>query len=70
MKLIRAPWIRCRADEVGGFYFEMRWRKQSFIVVAYTEDEARNWWDGLSDAERSEVLGLEDRSSSDQATLF
>jgi hypothetical protein len=70
MKLIRAPWIRCRADEVGGYYFEMQWRKQSFIVLAYSEGEARKWWDGLSDVERSEVLGLDEGSSADQATLF
>jgi len=70
MKLIRVPWIRCRADEVGGYYCEMEWRKHSFIVLAYTPQEARDWWGGLSDAERNEVLGLEERSEADQSTLF
>jgi hypothetical protein len=70
MKLIRVPWIRCRADEVGGYYFEMQWRKHSFIVLAYTEREARNWWDELSDAERNEVLGLDAQTDTGQTTLF
>jgi hypothetical protein len=70
MKLIRAPWIRCRADEAGGYFLEMQWRKHSFVVLAYSAQEARDWWGGLSDAERDELLGLEEGTDTDQSTLF
>ena len=67
MKIIRVPWIRCRADEIGALNIDMQWRKQTFSVLAYSEKEGREWWDGLSEAERNEVLGLEDV---EQTSLF
>jgi hypothetical protein len=70
MKVIRVPWIRCRADEEGAQFFEMQWRKQTFKVLAYSEREAREWWSGLSEAERNPVLGLEDGDRVDEASLF
>jgi hypothetical protein len=63
MKLIRVPWIRCRADEEGAKPYEMKWRQQIFSVLAHSESEAREWWFGLSDAERNPVLGLDDDQS-------
>ena len=60
MKVIRVPWIRCRADEVGTCSIEVQWRKQSFRLLAYSEREAQEWWGGLRDEERDEALGVED----------
>jgi hypothetical protein len=71
MKVIRVPWIRCRADEAGAQVFEMQWRKQIFRVLAYSEGEAREWWDGLSEAERRPVAGLaDDDDQMGQTSLF
>lgn len=70
MKVIRVPWIRCRADEIDARPYEMEWRRQSFSVLAYTENEAREWWEGLEDAEREQLLGMVAVDSSDQAALF
>jgi hypothetical protein len=70
MKVIRVPWIRCRADEIGAQIFEMQWRKQTFKVLAHSENEARDWWNGLSDAERAPVAGLDDDDRVEQANLF
>jgi len=64
--MIRVPWIRCRADEAGAQLFEMEWRRQIFSVLAHSESETREWWGGLSDAERNPVIGLEE----EQAGLF
>ena len=70
MKVIRVPWIRCRADEVGTCSIDVQWRKQSFRLVAYSEREAQVWWGGLRDEERNEVLGVESVSAeSEQASL-
>jgi len=44
----------------------MEWRQQILSVLAHSEFESREWWGGLSDAERNPVLGLED----EQASLF
>ena len=60
MKIIRVPWIRCRADEVGTCSIDVQWRKQSFKILAYSEREAQEWWGGLRDEERDEVIGAED----------
>jgi hypothetical protein len=68
MKMIRAPWIRCRADESGAQAYEMEWQRVTFAVVAYSEGEARDWWGGLSVPERREQLGLDDNS--DQISLI
>ncbi len=70
MKIIRAPWIRCRADEAGAVPCEMQWRDRSFIVLAYTENEALDWWRGLSDREREEQLGISAEPADDSPSLF
>jgi len=70
MKLIRVPWIRCRADEAGAQIFEMQWRKRNFKVLAHSEREARDWWSGLSDAERHPALGFDEDDRADQTSLF
>ena len=70
MKVIRVPWIRCRADEIGAQLFEMRSRKQTFNVLAYSEQEAREWWNGLSEVERNDSLGLSDGDPVEQTSLF
>jgi hypothetical protein len=70
MKVIRVPWIRCRADEIDARPHEMEWRRQSFSVLAYTEHEAREWWEGLEDAERGQLLGMVAVDSTDQGALF
>jgi hypothetical protein len=71
MKIVRVPWIRCRADEVGTCSVDLEWRKQFFKVIAYSEREAQEWWGGLRDAERSEVLGIEQSGvEGDQASFW
>ena len=70
MKVIRVPWIRCRADEVGACSIDVHWQKRSFRLVANSEREAEEWWGGLKDAERNELAGLEESVESDQANLF
>ena len=70
MKLIRAPWIRCRADEAGARSYEMEWHRIAFAVLAYSEEEARSWWGGLDENERNGLLGLDDAEASDQIGLF
>lgn len=47
----------------------MQWRKQSFLLVAYSEREAQEWWGGLRDEERDEALGM-DAPITEQAHLF
>lgn len=58
MKLVRVPWIRCRADEVDAVPTEMEWRGRLFRLLAYSEKEARDWWRSVSDREREEALGF------------
>jgi hypothetical protein len=70
MKIIRVPWIRCRADEVGATSSEMEWRGREFTVLAYSESEAAAWWRGLPDAEREELLGMAAEPAGDGALLF
>ena len=70
MKLIRVPWIRCRADEAGAKSFEMQWHRIHFDLLAYSESEARDWWSGLSAAEKDDVLGLEHGDRVEQPDLF
>ena len=67
MKLIRVPWIRCRADEYGAAPFPLEWRGRNFEVLAYSEAEARDWWKSLADGERESALGLGTR---EEAGLF
>ncbi len=70
MKVIRVPWIRCRADELDAHPHELEWRRQTFSVLAYSEREARDWWEALDDTEREQLLGMVAVDSSDQAALF
>lgn len=70
MKVIRAPWIRCRADEIGSHPYDLEWKRIAFAVLAYSEEEARSWWAGLDDADRNELLGLGNAGGSDQISLF
>jgi hypothetical protein len=65
IKIIRVPWIRCRADEVDALPFELEWRGRVFSVLAYTENEARDWWRSLPEAERERQLGGGGGSASD-----
>jgi hypothetical protein len=69
MKVIRVPWIRCRADEVGAVDCTLEWRGKSCTVLAYSEREAREWWKDLTDGQRDELLGF-DHESSEQSSLF
>ncbi len=56
MKLIRVPWIVCRADEFGASNYVQSWRGEDFEVMAYSEKEAREWWGELSESERSRYM--------------
>ena len=70
MKVIRAPWIRCRADEVDSVLSTLEWRGRSFKLLAYSEKEASEWWRGLSDREREALLGLAGEDADDGPGLF
>jgi hypothetical protein len=70
MKVVRAPWIRCRAGEAGARSYEMEWQRITFSLLAYSEKEARSWWNGLDEHERNGLLGLGDAETSDQIGLF
>lgn len=62
MKIIRVPWIQCLADEFGSMNVPIRWRGKDFEIVAYSEKEANDWWNELSDRERSRQMGDNDDS--------
>ena len=70
MKIVRVPWIQCRADEVGTVECEMEWRGRVFAVMAYSEAEARKWWGGIADSERRETLGAEAAEPDEGLALF
>ena len=70
MKLVRVPWIRCRADEIEALQVEMEWRGQPIAVLAYSEKEAREWWRDLAEHERDAALGLTDDSQDEGPGLF
>jgi hypothetical protein len=70
MKTVRVPWIRCRADEADAVPSEMEWRGRSFILLAHSEKEAREWWRTVSDREREELLGMAADSADDGPGLF
>lgn len=69
MKVIRVPWIRCRADEVGSCSIDVHWRKLPVKIIAYSEREAQEWWGGLRDEERDEALGM-DMPIAEQTSLW
>ena len=48
----------------------MQWRKRGFTILAYSEKEAREWWNALCEAERDELLGIDDGEGTEQASLF
>lgn len=70
MKVVRAPWIRCRADEVDAISSTLEWRGRSFKVLAYSEKEALAWWRSLSDQEREDLLGMGSETADDGPGLF
>jgi len=70
MKLIRVPWICCRADEVDAIQCEMEWRGRVFAVLAYSEKEAREWWRDVPETERNELLGVSGAGSDVELDLF
>ena len=70
MKVVRVPWIRCRADEVDAVSSEVEWRGRTLAVLSYSQKEALDWWRGLSDREREELLGLDGATEDDGPGLF
>ena len=70
MKVVRVPWIRCRADEVDAIPTRLEWRGRSVTALAYSEKEALEWWRGLSDREREELLGMDGAAPDDGPGLF
>lgn len=70
MKIIRVPWIRCRADEVEAVAAEIEWRGRRFALLAYSQKEATEWWRNLSERERAEYLGLSAVADENSPSLF
>jgi len=70
MKLVRVPWIQCRADEVDALQVELQWRGRSIGVLAYSEKEAREWWRDLPDRDRDAALGIGEEAAEDSPSLF
>ena len=70
MKVIRVPWIVCRADEFGASNYAKTWRGHDFDIMAYSEKEASDWWDELSDSERNRQLGSGGGSDGGELSLF
>jgi hypothetical protein len=69
MKTIRPPWIRCRADEVDSIRLPMTWEGITFEIVAYSEQEGREWWSALGSRERQELLGVHSTQEDSDALL-
>lgn len=70
MKLVRVPWIRCRADEVDAVQVGLEWRGHAIAVLAYSEKEAREWWRELPERERDAALGIGEEAAEDSPSLF
>ena len=70
MKTFRVPWIRCRADEADAVPTELEWRGRPFVLLAYSEKEAREWWRDQSDRERETLLGMSAGPVDDGPGLF
>jgi hypothetical protein len=71
MKVIRVPWIQCRADEAGAECFAWEWKGRDFEIMAYTRKEAVDWWNSLGEGYRGELLGIRGpRSASDDARML
>jgi hypothetical protein len=70
MKVIRVPWIQCRADESGAELYPMEWRGKEFEIMAYSASEARDWWLSLSEAAKGDMLGLRNGNESDGVLML
>lgn len=70
MKVIRVPWIQCRADEIGAETFSCHWRGRDFEIMAFSATEAREWWDSLSDAVKGDFLGMRTGNESDGVLML
>ncbi|GDX10552.1 MAG: hypothetical protein WCK55_11440 [Verrucomicrobiota bacterium] len=70
MKTVRVPWIHCRADEVDAVPTELEWRGRTFVLLAYSEKEARDWWRSLPDRDRENALGMAAEPAEDGLGLF
>ncbi len=70
MKIVRVPWIRCRADEVDAVSSEMTWHGRTFAVLAYSQKEALEWWRSLPDRDRESLLGMGGEAANDSPSLF
>jgi hypothetical protein len=70
VKIIRVPWIQCRADEVDAERYDFFWRGRDFEIMAYSEGEARKWWGELSDSERGAQLGMGAAASGDEELML
>lgn len=69
MKTIRPPWIRCRADEVDTIRLPLEWDGIPFELITYSEKEGRDWWSGLPDRDRQQLLGSSSPSDNPDALL-
>jgi hypothetical protein len=70
MKVIRVPWIQCRADEAGTECYAWEWRGKDFEIMAFSRKEAEEWWTSLSEPFKSQLLGLRERGESDGALML
>jgi hypothetical protein len=70
MKLIRVPWIQCRADEVDAVQVDLEWRGRPITVLAYSQKEGREWWHELSEHARDAALGIGDDAAEESPGLF
>ena len=70
MKVIRVPWIICRADEFGASNVPMNWRGEDFEILAYSEKDARDWWGKLSESERGRQMGGGGSGDEGELSLF
>ena len=70
MKVIRVPWIQCRADEAGAECFPWVWKGRDFEIMAYTRKEAEEWWTSLGESYKGELLGVRERGESDSALML
>jgi hypothetical protein len=71
MKVVRVPWIQCRADEVSAECYAWEWAGKDFEIMAFSRKEAEDWWNSLGEGGRKEVLGLRQREESDgELALF
>jgi hypothetical protein len=70
MKVIRVPWIQCRADEIGAESFPCVWRGRDFEIMAFSAAEAREWWESLSEGAKGDLLGLRTGNESDGVLML